>query len=172
MIGNGNVAIDVARMLVLDPTSSRRPTPPTTRSTRSPRASVTEVVILGRRGPAQAAFTNPELRELGELARADVVVDPAELELDPPSAGWLESEDASPTVRRNVAMLREFAARRPTGQSHRIELRFCRSPVEILGDGDGPVTGLRVVRNRLEPDPRGGVRAMATGEQEVIPCGS
>ena len=135
------------------------------------RASVTEVVILGRRGPAQAAFTNPELRELGELARADVVVDPAELELDPQSAVWLESEDASPTVRRNVAMLREFAARRPTGKSHRIELRFCRSPVEILGDGDGPVTGLRVVRNRLEPDSRGGVRAVATDEHELIPCG-
>ena len=73
-------------------------------------ASVTEVVILGRRGPAQAAFTNPELRELGELARADVVVDPAELELDPESAAWLESDDASPTARRNVAILREFAA--------------------------------------------------------------
>jgi ferredoxin/flavodoxin---NADP+ reductase len=134
-------------------------------------ASVTEVVILGRRGPAQAAFTNPELRELGELARADVVVDAAELELDPASAAWLESEEASPTVRRNVAMLREFAARRPAGTSHRVALRFCRSPVEVLGDGDGPVTGLRVVRNRLEPDPRGGVQAVASGEQEVIPCG-
>ena len=78
------------------------------------------MVILGRRGPAQAAFTNPELRELGDLARADVVVDAAELELDPASAAWLESEDASPTVRRNVAMLREFASRRPAGKSHRV----------------------------------------------------
>jgi len=69
-------------------------------------------------------------------------------------------------------MLREFAARRPAGRSHRVELRFCRSPVEVLGDGDdGPVTGLRVARNRLEPDALGGVRAVATGEHEVIPCG-
>ena len=60
-------------------------------------------------------------------------------------------DDASPTARRNVEILREFAARPPAGRSHRIELRFCRSPVEILGDGDGPVTGVRVVRNRLEP---------------------
>jgi ferredoxin/flavodoxin---NADP+ reductase len=137
-------------------------------------ASVTDVVILGRRGPAQAAFTNPELRELGELARADVIVNPAELELelDPASAAWLESDGASPTARRNVAMLRDFAARQPAGRSHRVELRFCRSPVEVLGDGDdGPVTGLRVARNRLEPDPRGGVRAVATSEHEVIPCG-
>jgi ferredoxin--NADP+ reductase len=68
-------------------------------------------------------------------------------------------------------MLREFAARPATGRSHRIELLFCRSPVEVLGDGEGPVTGLRVVRNRLERDPRSGVRAVATGEHEEIPCG-
>jgi len=129
------------------------------------------VVILGRRGPAQAAFTNPELRELGELARADVVVDPGELELDPHSSEWLESDDAAPTARRNVAILREYAARRPAGRSRRIELRFSRSPIEVLGDGEGPVSGLRVARNRLAPDPRGGVRAVVTDEQEVIPCG-
>jgi ferredoxin/flavodoxin---NADP+ reductase len=171
VIGNGNVAIDVARMLVLDPDELASTDTADHAIEAFARASVTDVVILGRRGPAQAAFTNPELRELGDLARADVVVDAAELELDPASAAWLESEDASPTVRRNVAMLREFASRRPAGKSHRVALRFCRSPVEVLGDGDGPVTGLRVVRNGLEPDPRGGVRAVATGEQEVIPCG-
>jgi ferredoxin--NADP+ reductase len=171
VIGNGNVAIDVARMLVLDPDELASTDTADHAIEAFARASVTDVVILGRRGPAQAAFTNPELRELGDLARADVVVDAAELDLDPASAAWLESEDASPTVRRNVAMLREFASRRPAGKSHRVALRFCRSPVEVLGDRDGPVTGLRVVRNRLEPDPRGGVRAVATGEQEVIPCG-
>ena len=171
VIGNGNVAIDVARMLVLDPDELAGTDTADHAIEAFARASVTDVVILGRRGPAQAAFTNPELRELGDLARADVVVDAAELELDPASAAWLESEDASPTVRRNVAMLREFASRRPAGKSHRVALRFCRSPVEVLGDRDGPVTGLRMVRNRLEPDPRGGVRAVATGEQEVIPCG-
>jgi ferredoxin--NADP+ reductase len=171
VIGNGNVAIDVARMLVLDPDELASTDTADHAIEAFARASVTEVIILGRRGPAQAAFTNPELRELGELTRADIVVDPAELELDPDSAAWLESDDASPTVRRNVAMLREFAARRPTGKSHRIELRFCHSPVEILGDGGGPVTGLRVVRNRLEPDSRGGVRAVATDKHELMSCG-
>jgi ferredoxin/flavodoxin---NADP+ reductase len=166
VLGNGNVAIDVARMLVLDPEELASTDTADHALAAFAVAAVTEVVILGRRGPAQAAFTNPELRELGELARADVVVDPAELELDPDSATWLESGDASPTAVRNVALLREFASRPVTGRSHRIELRFCRSPVEVLGDGDGPVTGLRVARNRLENG-----RAVATGEQEVIPCG-
>jgi ferredoxin--NADP+ reductase len=170
VVGNGNVAIDVARMLVLDPGDLAATDTADHALAALAAASVTDVIIVGRRGPAQAAFTNPELRELGELAHADIIVDPADLELDPDSAAWLES-GASATARRNVAMLREFAARRPAGRSHRIELRFRSSPVEILGDGDGPVTGVRMVRNRLERDPRGGVRAVATGEHEVIPCG-
>ena len=159
VIGNGNVALDVARMLVLDP-AELAPTDAADHALAAfAGASVTEVVVLGRRGPAQAAFTNPELRELGELTRADVLVDPAELGAEP--------DDASPTVRRNLEMLRELAGRRPAGRSHRIELRFCRSPVEILGDGDdGRVEGLRVVRNRLDDG-----RAVPTGEEEVIPCG-
>ena len=158
VIGNGNVALDVARMLVLEPDELASTDAADHALAAFASAAVTDVVVLGRRGPAQAAFTNPELRELGELARADVVVDPAELEV--------EHDDHSPTARRNLEMLREFAARAPAGRSRRIELRFCRSPVEILGDADGPVTGIRVVRNRLENG-----RAVPTGEEEVIPCG-
>jgi ferredoxin--NADP+ reductase len=171
VVGNGNVAIDVARMLVLDPDELAATDIADHAIAAFAAASVTDVVILGRRGPAQAAFTNPELRELGELERADVVVDPAELALDPGSAAWLDSHHASPTARRNVAMLRELAATAPAGKSHRIQLRFCRSPVEVIGDGSGPVTALRVARNRLEPAPGGGVRAVATGDHEVISCG-
>jgi ferredoxin--NADP+ reductase len=171
VVGNGNVAIDVARMLVLGPGELATTDAADHALAAFAGASVREVVILGRRGPAQAAFTNPELRELGELAQADVIVDPAELELDPASAAWLESEAAAPSARRNLDILRGLAARPPAGRSHRIVLRFGRSPVEILGDGgDGPVTALRVVRNRLLGEP-GGVRAVATGEQEIIPCG-
>jgi ferredoxin/flavodoxin---NADP+ reductase len=162
VVGNGNVAIDVARMLVLDP-DELAPTDAADHAIgRFGTASVADVVILGRRGPAQAAFTNPELRELGELKRADVIVDPADLE------GVEITDDMSPTAQRNVEILREYAQREPSGKSHRIELRFYRSPVEVIGNEEGePVRGLRVVKNRL--DAHG--RAVTTGEEEVIACG-
>ena len=161
VIGNGNVALDVARMLVLDP-AELAPTDIADHAVAAfAGASVSEVVVLGRRGPAQASFTTPELRELGELRRADVAVDAAEVA----RAG--EPEDASPTVRRNLALLREFAARPAAGKSHGIELCFGRSPIEILGAGEeGRVTGVRVSVNRVE-----GGAAVSTGDEEIIPCG-
>ena len=172
VIGNGNVAIDVARMLVLDPDEISITDTADHAIDALTQAQVEHVILLGRRGPAQAAFTNPELLELGELARADVIVDPAEVELDEHSAAWLESDAADKTSRRNVEILREYSQREPTGKSHRIELRFLRSPVEVLGEGeDGAVSGLRVVHNRIEPGENGALRAVATGEEEVMECG-
>ena len=107
--------------------------------------------MLGRRGPAQAAFTPPELQELGELAGADVVVDPADLELDAASAAALEADRAR--ARRNVELLREYAAREPEGKPKRLVLRFCVSPVAILGEGR--VEAIEVVRNELVADDDG-----------------
>src|SRR3954454_17333162 len=158
VIGNGNVAIDVARMLVLDP-SELAPTDTADHAIDGfGTSTVDEVILLGRRGPAQAAFTNPEVRELGELRRADVVCDPAQVEA--------ATEPGTPTQRRNVELFAEYASREPSGKSHRIELRFLRSPLEILGEGEGgPVTGVRVSVNRLEDG-----RAVPTGEEEIIPC--
>lgn len=166
VVGNGNVAIDVARMLVLDP-GELAPTDTADHAIDAfGMAGVTEVVLLGRRGPAQAAFTNPELRELGELERADVIVDPAQLE------GVAVPEDGDATKRRNVEILRDYAQRVPAGKSHRLELRFLRSPLEILGEGaEGPVTGVRVGINRLIDRGDGRVTAEPTGVQEVIECG-
>jgi ferredoxin--NADP+ reductase len=160
IVGNGNVAIDVARMLVLA-AEELAPTDTADHALAAfAAARVQEVVVLGRRGPAQAAFTTPELLELGELSRADIVVDPADLDgLEPPVSDTAK--------RRNVEILRDYAARETGGKSHRIALRFLRSPVEILGDADGRVRGVRVVRNELDADGR----AVATGEEEVIECG-
>jgi len=124
-------------------------------------------VMLGRRGPAQASFTPPELQELGELAGADVVVDAADLDLDPASAAALADDRA--TARRNVEILREFAAREPAGRPKTLRLRFCVSPVAILGEGK--VEAVEVVRNRLVADEGGRIRAVPTEEIEVIPCG-
>jgi ferredoxin--NADP+ reductase len=167
VIGNGNVAIDVARMLVLDPGEVAVTDTADHAMAALGEARVQHVTVLGRRGPAQAAFTNPELRELGELTRADVVVDPADLDLDEHSVHWLETA-AGATARRNVEILTDYAQRRPTGKTHRLELRFLRSPVEVIGDGDdGALTGLRVVRNEIDAD----LRAVATGEEETLECG-
>src|SRR4051794_18945223 len=172
VIGNGNVAIDVARMLVLDPDEVGTTDTADHAMAGLAEAQVEHVILLGRRGPAQAAFTNPELRELGELQRADVVVDSSEVELDEHSAAWLASDDADPTARRNVEILRGYSELPPGEKSHRIELRFLRSPVEVLGEDDsGWVSGLKVVRNRIEPDASGALRAVSTGEEELIQCG-
>jgi ferredoxin/flavodoxin---NADP+ reductase len=167
VIGNGNVAIDVARMLVLDPDEIKITDTADHAITGLGAASVEHVIMLGRRGPAQAAFTNPELLELGELKRSDVIVDPGEMELDQYSRAWLE-EHGDKTARRNVEILTEYSQRELQGKSHRIELRFLRSPVEIIGDDEqGPVTGIRVVKNAINED----LRAVPTGEEEMIECG-
>jgi ferredoxin--NADP+ reductase len=171
VIGNGNVAIDVARMLVLHP-DELSPTDTADHAIEAfEQSQVKEVVLLGRRGPAQAAFTNPELRELAELQRAGVEVDVSDLELDEHSAAWLES-DADVTARKNVEILRDYAAAGPKDASHKIVLRFLRSPVEILGeDADGPVTGVRVVRNEIVRGEDGALRAVATDDTEDIEAG-
>jgi len=171
VVGNGNVAIDIARMLVLDP-DELAPTDTADHALQALAASqVEEVILLGRRGPAQAAFTNPELRELGELSRAAPVVEPGELELDEASRAWLETE-AEPTNRRNYELLKEYAERPLGHATHRITLRFLRSPLELLGEGeDGHVTGMRIVHNRIEAGADGSLRAVPTDREEVIPCG-
>jgi ferredoxin/flavodoxin---NADP+ reductase len=167
VVGNGNVAVDVARMLVLDPDEVAVTDTADHAVDALATAQVHDVVVLGRRGPVQAAFTTPELRELGELTRADIAVAPDALELDSDSAAFLESDMCDGTTKRNVEVLREYAQRAPGGRERRVELRFLSSPVEILGEGDdGPVTGVRVVKNRLEDG-----RAVPTGEEEVIACG-
>jgi ferredoxin/flavodoxin---NADP+ reductase len=167
VVGNGNVAVDVARMLSLA-AEELAPTDTTHAAIEAIVGSgLHETVMLGRRGPAQAAFTNPELKDLGELADADIVVDLADLVLDTASEAMLA--DARGTARRNVDLLREYAAREPQGKPRRLVLRFLVSPVEIRGDGK--VEEVEVVRNVLAADGRGGLRAVPTEERETIPCG-
>ncbi len=167
VVGNGNVALDVARMLALTP-DELAPTDTTDAAIEAIVSSgIREIVVLGRRGPVQAAWTSTELGELGDLAGADVVVDPAELELDPVSE--TELEGASNVVRRNMDILREFAARETSGKPKVVRLRFRVSPTAFLGKKH--VEAVEVAHNALEPDGRGSVRATATGDREAIPCG-
>jgi ferredoxin--NADP+ reductase len=155
VVGAGNVALDVARMLAKSADELRSTDVPdhVLRALRASRAE--DIYVLARRGPAQAKFTTKELRELGELANADVLVDPAELELDDASR---EKVAHDPVVRRNLDVLRAWAARPPTGRPRRIHVRFFLRPVEVLGDVH--VTALRLERTRLDP----GGNATGTGE--------
>jgi ferredoxin/flavodoxin---NADP+ reductase len=165
VIGNGNVALDVARMLALTP-EELAPTDTTDPAIEAiGTSSIREIVVVGRRGPAQASWTTQELKELGELAGADVVVDPTELELDSASEASLEHDTNS---QRNVEVLRGFAAREPTGKLVTVRLRFLASPVAI--HGDGRVQSVELVRNRLE-EQGGRLVAVPTDGRETLECG-
>jgi ferredoxin--NADP+ reductase len=168
VVGNGNVAIDCARMLAL----TREELAVTDTADHAIEAMVAspvrEIVVLGRRGAAQAAFTTPELLELGELAGADVVVDPTEIVIDAVSEASIAGDGAA-IARRNVEVLRGYASRPAAGKPRAVRLRFLTGPVELRGEGR--VEAIVVGRNRLEPGPGGGLQAVATGDTEVIPCG-
>jgi ferredoxin--NADP+ reductase len=168
VIGNGNVAMDVARKLALTEHELRQTDTADHAIEALARSGVREVVVLGRRGPAQAAFTNPEIKELGEMEDADVIVDPADVDLDPASRAYVESDEADKTTRVNVEILREYAAREPAGKEKRIVMRFLRSPIEI--QGDGKVEKIVIGRNELVEE-GGTLRARDSGEREELECG-
>ena len=164
VIGNGNVALDVARMLALTP-DELAPTDTTDPAIDAIGAStVREILIVGRRGPAQASWTTQELKEMGELAGADVHVDSVELELDAPSEVSLEHDT---NARRNMEALREFAGREAMGKPTTLRFLFFRSPIAI--HGERKVEAIELVRNRLE-ERDGRLVAVPTEERETIDC--
>jgi ferredoxin/flavodoxin---NADP+ reductase len=169
IIGNGNVAADVARMLTLGAAELDRTDTADHALEALRHSSIRDVVVLGRRGPAQAAFTSAELRELGNLDGVELVIDPAEIELDPVSEEWLASEGTF-TARKNLELLREFAAREPqAGAERRIQLRFLSSPVTIRGEE--AVEGVEIGRNRIERSEDGTLRARPTDDEpELLDC--
>lgn len=166
IVGNGNVALDVARLLVLDPDVLDKTdmAPHAVEALRQ--SSIEEVVLLGRRGPAQAAFTSPELLALGQLPDVDIVVSAADLELDDSSAAEV---DTSPAKRLKITLLREYAARPLAGHRKRIVLRFLTSPVEVQGTDH--VTGLLVARNEMVVGEDGTMRARTTEQTELLETG-
>jgi ferredoxin--NADP+ reductase len=168
VVGNGNVAMDVARMLALTDHELRQTDTADHAIELLDRKQIKEIVVLGRRGPVQAAFTNPEIKELGVMEDAEVVIDPADVELDPASKAFLESDEVDKTTRVNYETLKEFSERSPEGKRQRIVLRFLTSPVEIRGDGK--VESIVIGRNELVEE-GGALRARDTGEREELECG-
>lgn len=166
VVGHGNVALDVARILITPP-DRLATTDIADHALQALRASlIREVLVIGRRGPAQASFTTPELRELGELTGADVLVDPAQLG---PAA---DDDELAHVPRHNLEVLRRYAAAdHPVagGSGRRVALRFLTSPVEIRGRGR--VESVVLGRNTLLHRPDGQVAAVDTGEREVVGAG-
>jgi ferredoxin/flavodoxin---NADP+ reductase len=161
VVGVGNVAVDVARLLAKTADELRGTDLPDHVLDVLSASSVTDIHMLGRRGPAQATFTSKELAELGDLANADVIVDPAELVLDEASQ---EAMASSPAVRRNVATLQQWAERQPEGRPRRLHLRFLTRPTALLGATC--VEGVQVERTALD----GTGRVSGTGELSEIPA--
>jgi ferredoxin--NADP+ reductase len=159
--------MDVTRILVSDPERLAKTDIADHALAELRNSHVREVIMIGRRGPVQAAFTNPELREFGELEGVDVIVDPADLVLDEISEKTVASDKMAS---RNYEMLREYANRSEHTAPRRIVMRFLSSPVELLGE-DGHVAAIRVERNQLFPDTTGGLRARGTGSFQTIAAG-
>jgi len=168
VVGIGNVAMDVARILA-KPTTLLAGTDLAAHALTALEASQVQVIhLVARRGPVQAACTTPELRELGELEGVEVIVDPRDLALDAASEAELAAmEDRNPA--KNLEVLREWAARPRTGAPRRVVLHFNASPVAL--HGTDRVEGMTLVRNRLESDGQGGVRAVPTAETRELPVG-
>lgn len=170
VIGVGNVAVDVCRILCRTPDELAQTDIADYALEALRESRVREVYMLGRRGPAQAAFTTPEVKELGELEDADVFTYPEEVALDPLSEAELEAS-GDRTMRKNIEIVQGFAANEPTGKTKRLHIRFLVSPVEIVGDADGRVAGMRIVQNELYDGGNGRLRPRATDCFEDLPVG-
>lgn len=161
VIGVGNVAIDVVRVLSKSAAELEQTDMPDHVLRALESAPVEYVCLLGRRGPVQASFTTKELRELGELAEADVRVEATDLDLDPVSAGELTENKVAA---RNVKVLQEWSQRAPRSDAPRlIDMRFFRRPIRI--QGSDRVTGLEIERTELDAEGR----LQGTGEIEELP---
>lgn len=167
VIGQGNVAMDVVRILAKQADDLRSTDIATHAVDQLAESKVREIHCVGRRGPAQAAFTPKEIHELGEIPGCDIIVDPADLELNEASAQELELPDRSAN-QRNMETLREFAQRESTGAARKIVLHFFRSPTEI--EGNGAVERVTLETNRLSGE-AGAQKARGTGETEPLDCG-
>ncbi len=165
VIGNGNVALDVARILALNPAELARTDIADHALVALDRSRIEEVVVIGRRGPEQAAFTHPELRQLGELSNIDLIVDPAEVSVP----AQFREQRPSKTAERNVASLQHYASRPRRGHSRRVALRFLLTPTQIVGERR--VEGLELERNVLERLEDGSLRARPTGARAVVAAG-
>ncbi len=163
------MALDVARVLVTDPDELAKTDMAEHAVEALRHSNIREVVIVGRRGPAQAAYTNPELIALGQMADVDIVVDPDEVILDAASRAWVDGPDSEPPRSSRCVRSQEVRQRTATDGRKRIVLRFLASPAELIGDDR--VESIRLVRNELVADDAGKLTARATNRTETLETG-
>jgi ferredoxin--NADP+ reductase len=168
VVGVGNVAIDVARLLSLSRQELLASDAADYAVEALSNSKIKVVYLLGRRGPAQAAFTNPEIKEIGDLADCDVVTRADETQLDELSAASIAGDR---TLQKKVEILQGYAIERPLTRPKTLYLRFLVSPVELIADGQGCVKKMRLVRNTLVASDTGSLSAKATDQFEEIDVG-
>lgn len=170
VIGVGNVAVDVCRILCRTPEELAETDIADYALEALRHSRVKEVYMIGRRGPLQAAFTTPEIKELGEMADCDTFTLPDEVVLDPLSQAALEQE-ADRATRRKVEIIQSYAGLQPNGKARRLYVRFLVSPVELLGDETGHVRAMRLVHNELYATNSGSLQSRATDQFEMLDVG-
>ncbi len=168
IIGNGNVAMDVARILAKTPDELKDTDIADYALAALSHSQITDIYVIGRRGPVQASFTTPEIKELGELECTEVIIPPAELELDADSATDVELE-ADKMNRENLAALQALAAHPPEHKPRRLHLLFLRSPTRIIGTDR--VEAIELVKNKLVRAADGSLRPRSTDETETLAVG-
>ena len=168
VVGVGNVAIDVARLLSLSRDELLASDAADYAVEALANSKIKVVYLLGRRGPAQAAFTNPEIKEIGDLADCDVVTRPDEMQLDELSAASIAGDR---TVQKKVEILQGYAIERSLTRPKTLYLRFLVSPVELIADEQGCVSKMRLVRNMLFAGDAGSLRPKPTDQFEEIDVG-
>lgn len=168
VIGNGNVAMDVARILASSEAELRKTDIADYALEALTQSKVTDIYMIGRRGPAQAAFTNPELKEFGEMADADVIVSPEDATLDPLSLADL-NQNPNSVAQKNIALLKKYSERPPSGKNKRIHMRFLLSPTALIGTE--AVEAIKLVKNELYTADDGSLRPRPTDQAETLSVG-
>ncbi len=168
IVGVGNVAVDVARILCLTRSEMEKTDIADYALEKLSESGIREIHMLGRRGPAQAAFTNPELRELGKLEDADLLVLPEEANPDPLTLTEL-GRKPDRAIQTKIELIKKASERVPS-KSKKIIIRFLVSPIEIIAGENNKVKSVKVVKNRLYRSDDGSLRPKPTGETEDIPA--
>jgi len=167
VIGQGNVAMDVARILCKTVDELKATDIARYALDALAESKMREIHLVGRRGPVQAAFTPPEIKEFGELADCDVFVGKEDLELNEASRRELDSPE-NKKAQKNYEVLTEFAGRSPSGKRKKFIVRFYESPLELAGEGQ--VQKVIFGKNELRGEP-GSQKARLTEERQEFPCG-